>query len=464
MAHPVTLSREALAAALRSAGVVSATDLAARLKVDRTTIVRALSEFGSEVVSMGATRSTRYALRRPIANIGSSWPIYRIDPSGRALLWAEVTSLWESQWRIIWAGDPPEWAGHFSNAAGLWQGFPFFLADLRPQGFLGRALARRLAQSLPLPPNPQEWSDPHTLLFLQAASEDLPGSLVVGDDCLRRLLESSVFGDEAFLIQELDRAERYPALASDAVKSPQGSSAGGEQPKFCATLQTQTGEKTPVLVKFSPPMNQLIGQRWADLLLAEWHALRLFSALTPDQPEPRLIDAGGRRFLEVTRFDRTAQGGRRGVVSLGALHPESYGYGHNAWLEAGEELLKQQLIHPETMTEIRHRHALGELIGNTDMHAGNLAFWLDDQQPFRLAPVYDMLPMLHAPGSQGEIIPRTFRPPVPLPAMIPAWQTAAPTASEFWENLSADPRLSPDFQKLAQAALTTLRTMRRRLS
>jgi hypothetical protein len=272
MARPVTLSREALAAALRSAGVVSATDLAARLKVDRTTIVRALGEFGPEVVSMGATRSTRYALRRPIGSIGSSWPIYRIDPSGRALLWAEITSLWESQWRIIWAGDPPEWAGHFSNAAGLWQGFPFFLADLRPQGFLGRALARRLAQSLPVPPNPQEWSDPHTLLFLQAASEDLPGALVVGDACLRRVLESHVFGQGNLQIAEAERCERYPEVAALAMSEPVGSSAGGEQPKFGATVLRPSGVSTPVLVKFSPPMDQSTGQRWADLLLAEWQS------------------------------------------------------------------------------------------------------------------------------------------------------------------------------------------------
>jgi|GEM_PF-5297950 len=105
MARPVTLSREALAALLRSAGVVSATDLAARLKVDRTTIVRALGEFGSEVVSMGATRSTHYALRRPIGSIGSSWPIYRIDPSGRALLWAEIFSAFVfAVFRVVFSG------------------------------------------------------------------------------------------------------------------------------------------------------------------------------------------------------------------------------------------------------------------------------------------------------------------------------------------------------------------------
>lgn len=464
MARPVTLSRESLAAAIRAAGVISATELAVRLKVNRTTIVRALADFGPELVSMGATRSTRYALRRPLADAGSGWPIYQIDASGRAVAWGEITSLWERHWRITWAGEPPDWAGHFSNAAGLWQGFPFFLADIRPQGFLGRALAHRLSESLPVPPNPQEWSDHHTLLFLQAASEDLPGALVVGDACLRRLLESTLFGGQNLLIDEAERAARYPELAREAVTHPQGSSAGGEQPKFCATVLTVSGEKRPVLVKFTPPMDQSPGQRWADLLLAEWHALRVVAGLSADQPEPRLIDAGGRLFLEVPRFDRTAAGGRRGVVTLGALHPASHGYGHNAWLVAGAELLKHQLIEPDTLAEMRRRHALGELIGNTDMHAGNLAFWLDDRLPFRLAPVYDMLPMLHAPGPQGEIGLRPFQPPVPLPATLTAWQAAAPLASAFWENLAADSRLSPDFLKLAQSALTVLNAMRRRLA
>jgi hypothetical protein len=40
---------------------VSATDLAARFRVNRTTIVRTLADFGGELVTMGATRSTRYA-------------------------------------------------------------------------------------------------------------------------------------------------------------------------------------------------------------------------------------------------------------------------------------------------------------------------------------------------------------------------------------------------------------------
>jgi hypothetical protein len=110
--------------------------------------VRTLADLGPELVTLGATRSTRYALRRPLANAGSAWPIYRIDAQGRAQPWAEISSLWERNWRITWAGNEPAWAGHFSNSSGLWQGFPFFLADIRPQGFLGRSLARRFSQSL----------------------------------------------------------------------------------------------------------------------------------------------------------------------------------------------------------------------------------------------------------------------------------------------------------------------------
>ena len=53
-------------------GPVSAVDMAARLRVNRTTIVRGLADMGDEVVSMGATRRTRYALRRVHPECGES--------------------------------------------------------------------------------------------------------------------------------------------------------------------------------------------------------------------------------------------------------------------------------------------------------------------------------------------------------------------------------------------------------
>ena len=54
------------------------------------------------------------------------------------------------------------------------------------------------------------------------------------------------------------------ALAGDVP----GSSAGGEQPKFTATVD-DGGTLRHVLVKFSPTLDTLVGRRWADLLVCE---------------------------------------------------------------------------------------------------------------------------------------------------------------------------------------------------
>lgn len=155
MARPPQITRENLAPLIRSRGPVSATELAAALRVNRTTIVRALADFGDDLVTMGATRSTRYALRRPVGIAGKRWPIYAVDESGQASLLAELEALHERRWRILWASDPPAWADRFSDRVGLWQGFPFFLSDSRPQGFLGRAIAMQMFRSLSVPEDPR---------------------------------------------------------------------------------------------------------------------------------------------------------------------------------------------------------------------------------------------------------------------------------------------------------------------
>ncbi len=94
------------------------------------------------------------------------------------------------------------------------------------------------------------------------------------------------------------------------------------------------------------------------------------------------------------------------------------------------------------------------------MHLGNLAFFLDDTLPFRVTPAYDMLPMLWAPGSQGELIERQFAPAPPLPAMTEPWREAAEWAEDFWNRVSEDVRLSPEVARIAgdsRAVLVRLR-------
>src|SRR5690606_41232569 len=64
-------------------------------------------------------------------------------------------------------------------------------------------------------------------------------------------------------------------FAAEAMRSTPGSSAGGEQPKFLARLLDGSGAERSVLVKFSAPMDQTPGRRWADLLACEWLALEI---------------------------------------------------------------------------------------------------------------------------------------------------------------------------------------------
>lgn len=432
-------------------GPVSAAALADAAGVDRSTVTRALSRYGDELLVFGAARSTRYALRRPVFTAGNRWGIFRIGESGGARHWATLEAFHDRRWRVRWEdkSGPPEWASFFSDEEGLWEGFPFFLADLRPQGFLGRSIARHLSRFLGFPQDPRQWSDDHTVQYLQSAGEDVPGSLVLGEESLRRALEPDVLRSvPASACESL-----YPELADDAIRLLPGSSAGGEQPKFLARVEEADGALREVLVKFSPPLDQPVGRRWADLLACEGMALQVLGEAGLARSGARLIDAGGRRFLELPRFDRTAEGGRAGVVSLSALVPESDVRGSaEGWLQAAGELERAGWIDSMTRTGVARLHAFGEWIGNTDMHSGNLAFWMGDTLPIRLAPAYDMLPMQWAPGPQGEIADREFTPPPILPDRGEARRETREWALDFWQRVMMAPEVSEEFRGIARSA------------
>jgi len=460
MARPPQITRENLAPLIRSRGPVSATELAAALRVNRTTVLRVLPELGDELVTVGATRSTRYLLRRGIRNLGSRWPLFRIDEAGRATHWADMEALHGSSWRLDWVEGAPEWAGLFTEGSGLWSGFPFFLGDMRPQGFLGRLIAARISRLLMLPEDPRRWSDDDALVFLHAAGHDLPGNLVLGEDALRHALTGAADLPSGRVLDEGARESSYPRLAGEIFQHLPGSSAGGEQPKFLVTLATGEGGFRPVLVKFTAPMEQEVGRRWADLLAAEYHAHEVLAGAGLSNPGARLIDAGGRRFLEIPRFDRSGASGRLGVVSLDALSSASTGLAHD-WNQAAMGLRRLGLIGEDSLADIRRLQAFGELIGNADMHAGNLAFFLGDSLPLRITPSYDMLPMLWAPGAQGEIVNRPFTPVRPLPVMSEPWREAATMAEDFWQRTAGDARISNGFRRSAGEAGEQVRRLRR---
>ncbi len=460
MPRLLQLNPSSLTLLLQAQGPMSAQALAAAAGVDRSRVSRAVTAFAPHIIRLGTTRGATYALRRSIRNLGDTFPLRRIDATGRAHDWAELAAL-HGGWRLTWAdaARPPAWAGEICALGGFCEGFPFFLSELRPQGFLGRAVGRTLPPALGLSPDPRERpSDDDTLVYLAAEGDDLPGDLLVGDAMLRRVQDRLLHPPAA--LPDSERATRYPELATAAASSGiAGSSVEGEQPKLLASLAIEAAP-TPVIVKFTDVLSTPTGRRWADLLAAEAHALTLLHALGEAHAAPRLLDAGERRFLETPRYDRAGPHGRRGVVSLRALHDAFGGPDAHPWTAAAANLRARDLINDATLRSIRLRHVFGRLIGNTDMHFGNLAFWFDDTLPFRLAPAYDQLPMLWAPAPGNATPTPDFAPTLPLPAEREIWQEAAALADEFWQRVTADSLVSRPFAAIATASLATVRRLR----
>lgn len=479
MARPRHVDLSVLALRLQSGGPQSAQALAAAFRVDRSNISRALAlpAIAPQVVWLGTTRGTHYALRRVVRGLGDAFPIRRVDAGGRAHDWAELVAL-HGGWQLRWA-DPrrePEWAGRLFGLGGYAEGFPFFLGEARPQGYLGRAIGRALAPTLNLPADPRDWSDDDTLVYLQAAGDDLPGDLVVGDVPLRRVQDRLLHPPT--VVRKGQRAARYAEMVAEgATQAAPGSSVEGEQPKFLVTLAEggdgagaadeggNGGEGnvrtfTPVLVKFTDVVTTPTGRRWADLLTAESHAGTVLHEHGETHAAPQLLDAGNRVFLETPRYDRVGLHGRRGVVSLRAVHDAFDGPDATQWPAVAAHLHANGLIDAATLRSIRLRHAFGGLIGNTDMHFGNLTFWLDDALPLRLAPAYDMLPMLWAPRIADATPAPEFAPTLPLPADREIWQEAAVLAEAFWRRVAADDRVSSDFAQIADRAGQTVTRLR----
>ena len=224
---------------------------------------------------------------------------------------------------------------------------------------------------------------------------------------------------------------------------PAGSSAGGEQSKFLSALAS--GER--VLVKFSPPRGTPFGERWHDLLHAEWLALYVLAEHGFDVAPARVIASAARTYFESTRFDRIGANGRRHAVALDAVHEAFVAGPRQHWAASCEALLAQRRLSQGDADTVRTWLEFGRLIGNTDMHFGNLSLWADEpaKARFTLAPLYDMLPMRWRPDAfTGLPDYAPFEPPR-LAHNDAAWAMA----QRYWQRLSTHAPVSPALRSVA---------------
>lgn len=398
-------------------GSCTARQLVEKTGLSQPTISRALAALGDEVLRLGAGPAIHYALR-DTSRGALAVPVYRVSDAGQIRQLGRLLPV-RPEGYVMQQAD-----GVSLHSAGL----PWWLYDMRPQGYLGRAYASAHADSLGLPANPEHWGDAEVLRALQAHGHDVIGNLLIGDAARQHFLSMP-------LPQAVNRAQDYPQLASAASAGElPGSSAGGEQPKFCAYA-----DHGHVLVKFTAADTNPVSQRWRDLLLAEHLALAVLGVTT------RLWDFGSQRFLEVPRFDRIGPLGRVGVFSLRALDAEFVGAAHAPWPVVVQRLVAAGHVTPQSHAGAALLWAFGTLIGNTDMHAGNLSFISLHGRPYQLAPAYDMLPMGFAPRSGGALVDTLA--PAMLIAEVDAscWRQALVLAQDFHARLRAHDGFSARF-------------------
>lgn len=414
-------------------GPRSASELRQRLAISQASFSRLIAK-EDQVIQFGKARATRYALKRPIREMDKI-PLWRVDEAGKAHKFADIYPCWpQGSCLVVGPGGDEEW----------FDGLPWYLTDLRPQGFLGRAWGRRLAARLHLAEDIRLWQEEEILYALTIFDGDYTGGWLVGNENYRRWIEADA--PQAITVDE--KIASYTRLAHDALAGEiVGSSAGGEQPKFTCYAQTSQGD-AHVIVKFTVPQKTAIAQRWGDLLLAESIALRLLRETGIAACEATtLFSPEGQVYLEAKRFDCVGIAGRRPIISLEALQSE-YVSSPGIWPDAMRHLLDQKLIAEETLARCEKIWAFGRLIANSDMHAGNLSFYLTDA-PFEMTPVYDMLPMAFAPNSAGMMRNEAVELKFDFTVSPAAWRFAIPLATTFWQTLATDKRISPDLRAIA---------------
>lgn len=405
-------------------------------------------------VALGATRTRQYALRRQVAGVDIPIPIFRISEQGQTELLGELEPLQGGFYALTRIHE-----GTKGTDYKLLEGMPYFLRDLRPQGFLGRMEPGKYPE-LDLPADILRWTDEQVLKYISRRSENAAGDLILGNESYARYLASLSAATEPLRASE--RGERYPRMAEHSMQGEApGSSVGGEQPKFTAVIDRVAAQETieHVMVKFSPPVDTGSGRRWGDLLVCEHLAREVLIQNGIAAVRTSILEAGGRVFLEVVRFDREGATGRRPMATFAALDGD-LGMMDQNWTAVARELGRLGQLSQRDIETVEILDLYGALIGNTDKHHRNITVAWTLEQQYRLQAAYDMLPMLYRPNTHGEIIDRVWTPHLGGQLALRHLPRCHGMARHFWQDVLDDGRISSEFKEyVAQPHLNTLRNL-----
>jgi hypothetical protein len=432
---------ETLRSLLAQADSLSAAQLQAATGMSQASVSNALGQLGAAVHKLGAARSTRYALTQPILGLAAQQPVRYGAEVGNGLF-GLLTLLHNGDVHVRGPGRA-QWLGH--------KALPWFLSSLRPQGFLGREYTKLRPD---FPPDPDDWTVPQVLYVAVNHVKESPGAFDIGVN------RSVYIGPSVDARDATQLAALYDSLASHAGQGlPAGSSAGGEQPKF--VTQVSGPEAGHVIVKFSPPRGTPFGERWHDLLQLEHLANEVLRANGVDAAHTRLVQSPQRTYLQSQRFDRIGPLGKRHVVAASAVHDEFVKTPRLHWVASCEALVAHKLLPPQDLRTVACTYLFGQYIGNSDMHFGNLSFFVDDvtKPQFTATPVYDMLPMQWRPNIHSGALDADPVRAQPQPVgYAQEAGLARQWAIDYWQQASTLPGLSAALRQVSAVNVQRLQS------
>lgn len=291
---------------------------------------------------------------------------------------------------------PLEWDGRRSNT-------PAFVHDIAPAGAAKRFLLARIGRDKP--------ADISVDLYLLARSTPAPiGNMRVKESAEAVEQHEPIGFKRQEVISRDNRFLEYAYEQGAAIGGATG--AGGEAPKLLLT-QGKDGNLYPdaVLddadvtqhwfVKFSRNKGTRNDQ---DILRSEYHYHKALQTLGIETVAAQglALEEATKPSLWMQRFDRqvTLQGIERfaveSIYSLAQITTPGSPMNHmevirllaELWRDAGQV---DQI--PDLVADYLRRDLLNKILGNSDNHGRNTAI-IRDTTSFRLAPIYDLAPMV----------------------------------------------------------------------
>ena len=191
-----------------------------------------------------------------------------------------------------------------------------------------------------------------------------------------------------------------------------GTSAGGARAKAVIAWNADTGEvrsgQVPADPGFAHWLLKFDGvSENRDKELAdpkgygaiEFAYYRMAVAAGVEMAECRLFEEGGRRHFMTRRFDRTPDGEKRHMQSLGALAHLDFNLAGAHSYEQAILAARQLGLGQDAVEQLFRRAAFNVVARNQDDHVKNIAFLMDKAGRWRLAPAFDVVYAFNPEGA-----------------------------------------------------------------